>query len=89
MAAATNLYSPSPDADDELTGVYNASHEVVSPITFKDNSISLRDVLALFTPPPGMRGSSAILGTIQLIVSQLRPPFDLQSTWVPAQWRCT
>jgi len=62
--------------------IYNASDVAVSPITFKDSSITLRHVLALFTPPPAMQGSSAILGTVQLIVSQLRPPFDLQSTWV-------
>lgn len=67
--------------------IYSANGGVASPIAFNDNSITLRHVLALFTPPPAMQGSSAILGTVQLIVSQLRPPFDLQSMWILTQWR--
>jgi hypothetical protein len=60
--------SPDPDADNDLTSVCNTGG-AASSITFKDSSISLQDVL---TPPPAKQERSAILGTVQLIVSQLR-----------------
>jgi len=57
---------------------YASDGALVAPIVFTEASVTLRHILALFTPPEKMPGASSILGTIQLIISQLEEPFDLQ-----------
>ncbi|KIM20705.1 hypothetical protein M408DRAFT_124315 [Serendipita vermifera MAFF 305830] len=68
----------SPQASERILTGYQTFNGSVTPISFPDTSLTLRHVLAIFTPPHDMPGGSTILGTVQYILSQLQEPFDLQ-----------
>jgi hypothetical protein len=58
------------------------SHDILAaPLISKESNITARHVLALFTPPAQMKGASSTLGAVQLILTQLGEPFDLQRKW--------
>jgi hypothetical protein len=59
--------------------IYGARGWLAVPITFTANRVTLGHILNLFKPSSEMKDHTAILGTVQLILSQLREPFDLQS----------
>jgi hypothetical protein len=61
---------------------YASDGALVAPIVFTEASVTLGHIQALFTPPEKMPGASSILGTVELIISQLEEPFDLQSKLV-------
>jgi len=60
---------------------YTSGGALVAPIVFTEARVTLGHIQALFTPPEKMKEASSILGTIQLIISQLEEPFDLQRKW--------
>ncbi|KIM24813.1 hypothetical protein M408DRAFT_229474 [Serendipita vermifera MAFF 305830] len=68
----------SPQAPESVFSTCQTFNASVTPISFPDTSLTLRHVLAIFTPPHDMPGSSTVLGAVQYILSQLQEPFDLQ-----------
>ena len=61
-----------------MVKAYASDGALVAPIVLTEASVSLRHIQALFTPPEKIPGASSILCTVQLIISQLDEPFDLQ-----------
>jgi len=66
-----------------IAEAYASINYPILPISFEEPDITLKQLLALFTPPSSMRGGSKILNSVEYVVSQLREPFDLQRTNLP------
>jgi len=54
------------------------------PLALQQTATRTQHILDFFTPPPYMQGRNAIMSTVQLIISQLQEPFDLQCEYSSA-----
>jgi hypothetical protein len=63
-----------------IADAYASMNRSTLPISFEETEITLKHLLAIFTPPSSMRGGGKILNSVEYIVSQLGEPFDLQRT---------
>ncbi|KAG9020955.1 hypothetical protein FS842_006931, partial [Serendipita sp. 407] len=68
----------SPRQSETMCDVYSTAGMDVAPLSFYEQEINLRHVLALFKPVPGTTGGGKILNSVHHIVNQLRGPFDIQ-----------
>lgn len=70
LTSPRNLHSTS--------SMYASTGATTVPLRFEENTITTRQLLSFFDPPHDMRNRGSIVNTLQLVISQLREPFDLQ-----------
>lgn len=68
----------SPRRPKSMVAAYSTLPTPPLPLGFDETTMTIKQILALFTPPEAFSDHNRILNKIQFIFSQLDEPFDLQ-----------